>query len=45
MVYQKASELNNTDYRSLNNLAALAFNRGDMNAAKQYIAEAVGIHI
>ena len=39
-IYQKASELNNTDYRSLNNLAALAFNRGDMNAAKQYIAEA-----
>jgi tetratricopeptide (TPR) repeat protein len=39
-IYQKASELNNNDYRSLNNLAALAFNRGDMSAAKQYIAEA-----
>lgn len=39
-IYQKASELNNNDYRSLNNLAALAFNRGDMSAAKQYIAQA-----
>lgn len=39
-IYQKASELNDNDYRSYNNLAALAFNRGDMNAAKQYIAEA-----
>lgn len=39
-IYQKASELNNNDYRSLSNLAALAFNRGDMSAAKQYIAEA-----
>ncbi len=39
-IYQKASELNNNDYRSLNNLAALAFNRGDLNAAKQYIAQA-----
>ena len=39
-IYQKASELNNNDYRSLNNLAALAFNRGDLNAAKQYIDEA-----
>ena len=39
-IYQKAAELNNNDYRSLNNLAVLAFNRGNMDAAKQYIAQA-----
>lgn len=39
-IYQKATELNDNDYRSYSNLAALAFNRGDLNAAKQYIAEA-----
>lgn len=39
-IYQKATEVYDKDYRAYNNLAALAFNRGDMNAAKQYIAEA-----
>lgn len=39
-IYQKATELYDKDYRGYNNLAALAFNRGDLNAAKQYIAEA-----
>lgn len=39
-IYQKASELYPNDYRAYNNLAALAFNRGNTNAAQQYIAEA-----
>lgn len=37
-IYQKSTEYYDKDYRGYNNLAALAFNRGDMNAAQQYIA-------
>ena len=39
-IYKKAAELNSDDYRAYNNLAALAFNKGDYDAAKQYIAQA-----
>lgn len=39
-IYKKAAELNGNDYRAYNNLAALAFNNGDYDAAKKYIAEA-----
>ena len=41
-IYKKATELYGNDYRAYNNLAALAFNRGDEAAAKSYINQAMG---
>ena len=41
-IYKKATELYGNDYRAYNNLAALAFNRGDETTAKSYINQAMG---
>ncbi len=39
-IYKKAAELYDKDYRAYNNLAVMAFNKGDENAAKQYVQQA-----
>ena len=39
-IYKKTSELYGNDYRAFNNLAVMAFNKGDESTAKQYIAQA-----
>ena len=39
-IYKKTAELYDKDYRAYNNLAALAFNKGDESTAKQYIEQA-----
>ncbi len=40
-IYKKTTEVYNNDYRAYNNLAALAFNKGDEAAAKSYIQQAL----
>ncbi len=39
-IYKKAAELYDKDYRAYNNLAVMAFNKGDENAAKNYVQQA-----
>ena len=39
-IYKKTADLYPDDYRAYNNLAALAFNKGDKNTASQYLAQA-----
>ena len=39
-IYEKTADLYPDDYRAYNNLAALAFNKGDKNTASQYLAQA-----
>lgn len=39
-IYKKAAEFYDKDYRAYNNLAVMAFNKGDENAAKQYVQQA-----
>ena len=39
-IYKKAAEIYDKDYRAYNNLAVMAFNKGDENAAKQYVQQA-----
>ncbi len=39
-IYKKAAELYDKDYRAFNNLAVMAFNKGDENTAKQYVQQA-----
>ena len=39
-IYKKASECYDKDYRAYNNLAVMAFNKGDENAAKSYVKQA-----
>ena len=36
-IYKKTAQLYPNDYRALNNIAALEFNKGNNNAAKEYI--------
>lgn len=40
-IYRKAAECYDKDYRAFNNLATLAFNRGDETLAKEYIGQAM----
>ena len=39
-IYKKTTELYDKDYRAFNNMAVMAFNKGDESAAKQYIEQA-----
>ena len=39
-IYKKAAECYDKDYRAYNNLAVMAFNKGDENAAKCYVKQA-----
>ncbi len=39
-IYKKAAEIYDKDYRAYNNLAVMAFNKGDENTAKQYVQQA-----
>ena len=39
-IYKKAAECYDKDYRAYNNLAVMAFNRGDENAAQSYVKQA-----
>lgn len=39
-IYKKTAQLYDNDYRAFNNLAALAFNKGDEAKAKDYISQA-----
>ncbi len=39
-IYKKAAEIYDKDYRAYNNLAVVAFNKGDENTAKQYVQQA-----
>lgn len=39
-IYRKAAQLYPQDYRAHNNLAGLAYAKGDLNAAKVYLAQA-----
>ena len=39
-IYKKTADLYPDDYRAYNNLAALAFNKGDKNTGSQYLAQA-----
>lgn len=39
-IYKKAVECYDKDYRAYNNLAVMAFNKGDENAAKSYVKQA-----
>ena len=39
-IYKKAAECHDKDYRAYNNLAVMAFNKGDENAAKSYVKQA-----
>ena len=39
-IYKKAAECYDKDYRAYNNLAVMAFNKGDENAAKNYVKQA-----
>jgi tetratricopeptide (TPR) repeat protein len=39
-IYKKAAEIYDKDYRAYNNLAVMAFNKGDESAAKQYLQQA-----
>ena len=39
-IYKKAAECYDKDYRAYNNLAVMAFNKGDENAAKSYVKQA-----
>ena len=38
-IYKKAAECYDKDYRAYNNLAVMAFNKGDENAAKSYVKQ------
>ena len=40
-IYKKAAECYDKDYRAYNNLAVMAFNKGDENAAKSYVKQAL----
>ena len=40
-IYKKASEVYDKDYRMFNNLAVMAFNKGDEAQAKTYLAQAL----
>ena len=42
--YQKAAQLFPSDYRAYNNLAQLAYAKGDMNAVQQYLQKAQSIN-
>ena len=39
-IYKKAAECYDKDYRAYNNLAVMAFNKGDESAAKSYVKQA-----
>ena len=39
-IYKKAAECYDKDYRAYNNLAVMAFNKGDENAAQSYVKQA-----
>ena len=39
-IYKKAAECYDKDYRAYNNLAVMAFNKGDENAAQSYVRQA-----
>lgn len=39
-IYKKTAELYDKDYRAFNNMAVMAFNKGDESTAKQYIEQA-----
>ncbi len=39
-IYKKAAQLYDKDYRAYNNLAVMAFNKGDETAAKNYVQQA-----
>lgn len=39
-IYKKAAACYDKDYRAYNNLAVMAFNKGDENAAKSYVKQA-----
>lgn len=39
-IYKKAAEIYDKDYRAYNNLAVMAFNKGDESTAKQYVQQA-----
>ena len=39
-IYKKAAEIYDKDYRAYNNLAVMAFNKGDESTAKQYLQQA-----
>lgn len=41
-IYKKTAELYPNDYRAYNNLAAIAYSKGDLASAKNYIAKANG---
>lgn len=43
-IYTKAAELYPNDYRAFNNLATLAFQDGDLNAAKNYLTKAAALN-
>lgn len=43
-IYKKTTELYDKDYRAYNNLAALAFNKGDNATAEKYIAHALRVN-
>lgn len=42
-ILKKAAELHSGDYRAYNNLAAISYSKGDLNAAKNYLTKANGI--
>lgn len=42
-IYKTANRLYPTDYRALNNLAVLAFSKGDQAAAKKYLQTAIAV--
>ena len=43
-IYQKTAKYWDRDYRALNNLAALAFNKGDENQAQRYLQQALRLN-
>ena len=43
-IYKKTTEIYPKDYRAFNNLANLAYQDGDMEAAASYLAKAAGIN-
>lgn len=43
-IYKTCAKLYPNDYRALNNLASMAIAKGDINAAKSYLADAVKVN-
>ena len=43
-IYKKTAELYDLDYRAYNNLAAMEFNKGNYEAAKQYLDKAAALN-